>query len=171
MKRIILLIIIIIALTSVVLSQTNGTNTIVKSTLANGGGGGISSDGQLSLTGTIGQADAIQSSTNGLLTVSGGFWTSEISPTAANVLISGRIITAEGLGIRNVRVSLTDTSTNEIRQSVSSSFGNFRFIDVEVGKTYILTVNSKRFTFNPNTRILSPNEDLPGENFVAENVQ
>jgi hypothetical protein len=170
MKRIIPTILIIGILFFNILSQTNGTNTIVKSTLANGGGG-TSSNGQLSLTGTIGQVDAIQSLTNAPITINGGFWTSEAAPTAAAILISGRIITANELGIRNARVSLTDTSTNEIRRSVSSSFGYFRFIDVEVGKTYILTVNSKRFTFNPNTRILSPNDDLLDENFVAENEQ
>jgi Carboxypeptidase regulatory-like domain len=170
MKRIILVITMIIAATSGILSQTNGTNTIVKSSLANGGGG-TSSDGQFSLTGLIGQVDAFKSSSNGSLNINGGFWTSEFVPTAAAASISGRITTAYGRGIRNVFITLTDTSTNESRRIISNSFGYYRFIDVEVGKTYVLGVDSKRFSFNPNSRVVSPNEDLTDENFVAENVK
>jgi hypothetical protein len=171
MKRIILVLLTLTFVFAIYSQSTDGTHTIVKSTITNNGGG-TSSAGTLSLTGTIGQSDAIESTTDGQLKIFGGFWTPEpFVPTAAPVLISGRIKTSNGRGIRNVVIILQDVATAETRRILSSPFGYFRFQDVEVGKTYILTVNSKRYTFNPNNRIISPNEDLTGEDFTAENVK
>jgi hypothetical protein len=167
MKRIILVFTITIALATSILSQTNGTLTIVKSSMANGGSE-TSSNGELSLSGIIGQVDAFNSSSNGSLTINGGFWTSDFVPTAASASISGRISTSQGRGIRNVSISLTDTSTNETRRAISNPFGYYHFLDVEIGKAYVLQVASKRYVFVPNNRVVVPSEALVDENFVAE---
>jgi hypothetical protein len=168
MKQIILVLFTLTCVFAVFSQSTDGTHTIVKSTLTNNGGG-TSSDGVLSLTGTIGQSDASESINNGQLKIFGGFWTPEpFVPTAANVLVSGKITTASGRGIRNVVITLQDASTTETRRILSTTFGYFRFLDVEVGKIYILTVNSKRYVFTQNSRILSPSEDLTDEDFVAD---
>lgn len=71
-------------------------------------------------------------------------------PTAAGVDVAGRVLTAEGAGLRNAIVTLTD-SRGVTRTSRSSSFGNYSFEDVRVGETYILGVNSKRYVFTPRT--------------------
>jgi hypothetical protein len=70
------------------------------------------------------------------------------APTAAAVSITGRIETPEGSGLTNAIVMLSHANGN-VRPARSSSFGYFRFDDVTVGETYIVTVSSKRYTFTP----------------------
>ncbi len=86
------------------------------------------------------------------------------APTAASVLISGRVTTANGRGIGKARVSLTD-SIGETRTAFTNSFGYFRFETVTAGETYILDARHKRYTFAP--QVISAAEDLSGANFTA----
>jgi CSLREA domain-containing protein len=88
-------------------------------------------------------------------------------PTAASASINGRVTTASGRGIRNVRMSLTN-QTGETSFAITNSFGYYRFQDLPVGETYILSVNSKRYSFAEPTRVISFNEDLTDENFVSD---
>lgn len=89
-------------------------------------------------------------------------------PTAASVTITGRVLTANGRGIRNVRLTLLNAD-GTTRSVVSSAFGYYRFDDVQVGETYIISASSKRYEFKENTRVLSVNEAVEGLNFVARN--
>jgi hypothetical protein len=50
-------------------------------------------------------------------------------PTAANVSVSGRIVSAEGTPVANVKVVLTDAQ-GDSRTVTSSSFGYFSFEDL-----------------------------------------
>lgn len=147
-------------------AQTGGGYEITQSVIA-GGGGQNSTGGTFSLDGTIGQSVAGGAQKYPYILQS-GFWNSAaLFPTAAAATIEGRIVTADGRGVRSVLISLTDATTNETRTTRSTAFGYYRFEDVIVGQTYILTANAKRFTFNPNTRAISPLEDLAEEDFVA----
>ncbi len=87
------------------------------------------------------------------------------APTAATVSISGRVTTPQELGLTNAVMTLTD-SNGESRSVRTGKFGNFRFTDVTVGETYILTVASRRYTFAP--QVITVNEDLTGVNFTAQ---
>lgn len=91
-------------------------------------------------------------------------------PTASTVSLSGRVMTATGRGIRNVRMILTDDRGNS-RTAISIAFGYYRFDDVAVGATYILTANGKRVAFSEPTRVLTVTEEMTEINFVeaAEN--
>lgn len=73
-----------------------------------------------------------------------------LAPSAANVEVSGRVLTPNGRGLRNGIVTLTD-SRGATREARSSSFGYYRFEDVRVGETYVIDVNSKRYIFTPST--------------------
>ncbi|MGH9947020.1 MAG: beta strand repeat-containing protein [Pyrinomonadaceae bacterium] len=86
--------------------------------------------------------------------------------TAAGVSVSGRVLSADGRGVRNAAVILSDAQGG-IRRSLTSTFGYYRFDDVLVGQTYILSVSSKRYTFTP--RVLSVVDELADVDFVAEN--
>lgn len=90
-----------------------------------------------------------------------------LAPTAAGATVSGRVLTAEGNGIRNAVVYLTDSNGN-VRQAVTGAFGNYTFTDVSVNSDYILTAFARRFTLTNPTRILSVRSDVAGEDFVAE---
>ncbi len=92
---------------------------------------------------------------------------SDFNPTAATATINGRITTSNGNGIRNVRVSLTNQN-GETSFAVTTPFGYYNFQDLPVGETYILSVNSKRFTFAEPTRAVNLSEDLTNEDFVAQ---
>ncbi len=95
-------------------------------------------------------------------------WTlAESAPTAASVSVSGRVRTANGRGLRGAVVSLTD-SNGLTRRAISSSFGYYRFDDVEVGRTYIVSVRSKRFIFADPTRILNLQDEVTDFDFTAE---
>lgn len=81
--------------------------------------------------------------------------------------MSGRVLTANGSGIRNVIIKLTDTNGNT-RIAQSGIFSNFSFADVQVGETYIVSVMSKRFAFNQSSQIISVNDELTNLDFVSQ---
>lgn len=87
-----------------------------------------------------------------------------LSPTAATVSVSGRVLTPAGRSLMNATVLLTDGSGNT-RATQTSAFGYYRFDEVEAGQSYILSVRSKRYQFNP--QVLSVSEDTEQLNFVA----
>lgn len=146
---------------------SGGGFSLEKSAVANGGG--TSSSGQFSVIGTTGQNTAGVKPNNPPFSHQSGFWVSEsFLPTAATISISGKIRTASGQGIRNANVTLTSPN-GSIRTVFTGSFGSFRFTDVEVGQTYILTIFSKRFAFANPSQIISPLEDLTNIEFVSQN--
>lgn len=92
---------------------------------------------------------------------------SSLAPTAALVSVSGRATTADGSGIRNANVVLTD-SGGSVRSAQTNSFGYFRFEDVAAGQTYVLEISSKKFTFAGSVRVLNVQEEIADLEFIAE---
>jgi hypothetical protein len=88
----------------------------------------------------------------------------QIAPTAAVVSISGRVLTTNGEGLRNARVTLTDMNGNS-RTIQSGKFGGFRFADVAAGETYIISVVSRHYIFQP--QVVTVTEDITELNFLA----
>ena len=87
-----------------------------------------------------------------------------IGPSAASASISGRLLTARGQGISSAQVVLTDTRGRK-QTTVSGSFGNYRFSGLAAGETYIITVNSKRYTFT--AQAVGVTGDLAAVNLIA----
>ncbi len=56
--------------------------------------------------------------------------TEPLAPTAANVQIGGRVMTANGRGIRNVLVTLTNANGTS-RTVITGNFGYYRFAEIE----------------------------------------
>ncbi len=88
-----------------------------------------------------------------------------LRPTAANTSVGGIVLSAEGMAISRARLTLTDPS-GLTRTAISNSFGFFRFDDVAVGETYIITVRAKEYTFTP--RVLNVTDEVTNLNLVAE---
>ncbi len=88
-----------------------------------------------------------------------------LAPTAANVSVSGRVLTANGQGVRNATVVLSDQEGNS-RTTVTSAFGYYRFDDVRAGGSYAVSVISKRYAFSP--RLVSPTDDIADVDFTAD---
>ena len=89
-----------------------------------------------------------------------------LAPLAADVSVSGRVLSAEGSGLSRVSVSITD-SNGQIRNAVTNSFGNYRFDNLTAGQNYVLEVRSRRYQFTNPTQIISLNSDLQDLNFTA----
>jgi hypothetical protein len=87
-------------------------------------------------------------------------------PTAAAAALSGRVFDAYG-GVRDVSVSLTNLTTGAARSTRTNTFGYYRFTDLSVGESYVITVSSKRYTFAVDTRIVTLMEDLTDQDFTA----
>lgn len=88
-----------------------------------------------------------------------------LGPTAASVSIAGQVLTATGQNVSNAKVFLTSGQGMK-RAAISNGFGYYSFEGVTVGETYILIVDSKRYTFTP--RAVNVNEELTALNLIAE---
>jgi predicted extracellular nuclease len=90
------------------------------------------------------------------------------TPTAANVSLAGRVSTADGYGLKNATVVLEGGNILGSQTVLTGPFGYFRFDDLQVGLTYILTVRAKRYVFTDPTRVINLDAELLDVGFVAE---
>ena len=133
-------------------------------------GGQSSAGGNYAIVGTIGQTVAGQKAVAGQFAVEAGFWQpAQFAPTAALVSVGGRITTADGSGISNVRVTMTGAD-GITRTVISNSFGYFRFADAAAGETYIFSAFSRRFQFGEPTVVRTILDDTDDINFVALDI-
>lgn len=100
--------------------------------------------------------------------VSGGWGLQILAPTAANAEISGRVMTANGQGIRNATVMVSGGNLTEPIYVQTTGFGNYRFDSLPVGASYVITVISRRYTFANPSRVINLTDNATEENFVAE---
>lgn len=150
-----------------IFGQAGGDYAITQSVIASGGG--QSANGGAAIEGTLGQPLAGRALNGNPFAVTSGFWNfTPLAPTASTASISGRILTAESGGVRNVIISLTGLSGGRARTARSTTFGFYRFENIPVGETYILTVQTKRFVFLPDTRIVTLLDDLTDVDFTAQ---
>jgi Carboxypeptidase regulatory-like domain len=98
--------------------------------------------------------------------VSSGNFTIGIAPTAAQALVTGRVLTASGRGISRASITITD-SDGQIRYTTSNSFGYYRFDNLATGQNYVISVRSKRYQFANASQNIFVGEDLEGVNFTA----
>lgn len=119
-------------------------------------------------------APCVNTATNTLGPITGvtqfSRWTGaeNIAPVAAEASISGRVTAADGIGIRNAVIVVSGGNLTSPRTLRTSAFGYFMIEGLEVGETYVLTVNSKRFTFTNPNRIITLNENVADADFTAE---
>lgn len=93
-------------------------------------------------------------------------WTlAQLAPTAASVNVSGRVISSNGEGISNARVTMVD-GTGETRIVLTNSFGYYAFEQVAAGNTYVFGVSHKRYIFSQPTQVLQVLEELNDINFT-----
>lgn len=98
-----------------------------------------------------------------------GGWRLEFLPlTAAQSSISGRVTTANGQGIRNAKIVITGGSLNEPIIVTTGSMGWYSFEGLASGQTYVVTVNSKRYTFSNPTRVISLVDNIVDADFTAD---
>jgi hypothetical protein len=84
------------------------------------------------------------------------------SPTSSFAAISGTVNAPQQFGTSKVLVTLTDMQGNA-RSVVAGKTGGFRFRDVTVGETYILSVSARGHNFEP--KVITVVEDMTGVTF------
>lgn len=72
-----------------------------------------------------------------------------VGVVAASVPVGGRVMNSSGYGISRATVTLTPAGSGETRTALTNAFGYYNFDDVEVGRNYIIQVNNKRYSFDP----------------------
>lgn len=111
-------------------------------------GGGTASGDSSAVEGTIGQPIAGPGMSGGTYFLRGGFWTPvPFSPSAARATIGGRVVHGENIGIKNVRVTMIGGNMTAPRVSYTNPSGDYLFEDVEVGRTYLVSVAHNKYYF------------------------
>ena len=90
-----------------------------------------------------------------------------LAPSAAPVSVTGRITTANGNGIRNVRVVLTEEN-GTMHNAITGSFGYFVFENIESGQGVVVSVSAKRYTFSQPSRFISLEDNISDADWVSE---
>jgi hypothetical protein len=94
------------------------------------------------------------------------FAIANVTPSAANVSISGRVLTPGGRGIVNALVRLTD-SHGMTRIVQTGSLGYYSFEGVAAGQNYSLSVSARRYRFGEPVRIVFPGDEITDADFIA----
>lgn len=94
-----------------------------------------------------------------------GFW---VIPSAAEITVDGRVMLANGTGVRNAQVSLVEAD-GTYHVVTTGAFGYYRFTGVRSGQNVVVSVHSKRFVYEPNSRIVALEDNIFGLDFYAKN--
>jgi pathogenesis-related protein 1 len=89
-------------------------------------------------------------------------------PTAADVTLSGRVVTYEGRGIANARVTISGGGMSSALVFITGRRGEYRFDHLRSGETYVVTVSQPRYNFAQPTYTVTMNDNLSNANFVAD---
>lgn len=87
--------------------------------------------------------------------------------TAAPASIGGRVLDADGNGLSKIKVKISGGELSEPLYALTSPFGYFN-LEVPAGQTYVVTVNSKSYSFSNPTRVINVNDNVTDLNFTAE---
>ncbi|MBK8304668.1 MAG: carboxypeptidase regulatory-like domain-containing protein [Chloracidobacterium sp.] len=88
----------------------------------------------------------------------------DVSVSTPNVTVSGRVTNAEGRGVRNAVVRMTDSGGN-LRTTITGPFGSYVFNNVQARDDFLLIPSSRRYNFA--SRLISSTSDLAGIDFVS----
>lgn len=98
-----------------------------------------------------------------------GGWSLSLTTTAsaADATVSGNVLSPDGRGLSGAVVTLTNNQ-GVSRSVTSSRRGSFAFTEVETGESYVLTVQSRLFPFQP--RVITVTDSLTGIELVGEDI-
>ena len=88
-------------------------------------------------------------------------------PTAGEVAVAGRVVTADGTGIRNARITVSGGDLAQPLTALTGAFGNYRVEGLTAGETYVVTVASKSYVFEAPSRVVTLGDSVAGLDFTA----
>jgi len=154
----------ILTLSCIADAQTGRGIQLEKAAVSNSGGSAAA--GTFLIESTTGQALLGVAAGGGSFVATFGFWASDLAPTAAPVMLSGRVRDAVGRGLPGATVILSDPEGNVVG-TVTSSFGNFRFEGLPAGGFYILSVSAKGTSFKEPVIFVNAFENIDGLEFIS----
>ncbi|HQU84993.1 MAG TPA: choice-of-anchor Q domain-containing protein [Pyrinomonadaceae bacterium] len=90
-----------------------------------------------------------------------------LNPTAANVEISGRVFSENGVGAARAKIFLTDQN-GVVKTAITNSFGVYRFDEIPLG-TYTINVSAKQTVYS--VQVLNVNESMQNLDFYPINLR
>ena len=84
--------------------------------------------------------------------------------TAAPVSVSGRVTDQYGRAVVDASVRFTDLS-GVMKSARTDAFGYYTMTELSAGESYVVTVKTRKFTFNP--QLFSPTSDFAGLDLTA----
>lgn len=96
------------------------------------------------------------------------FKNTNLSPSAANVSVTGRVLNSEGRGVASAMVVITNAATGVSNVAYTNPFGYYVFDDIESGNYYLITVSHKGYRFSDSQRSFTLNDSLGLSDFVAD---
>lgn len=91
----------------------------------------------------------------------------QTAPTAAEVSLSGRVVTAEGRGIRGIRIVVSGGDLPSPVAALTGAFGYYHFDGLRAGRTYVVSVSGKRYVFETPARAVTLGDSLSDVDFVG----
>ena len=156
-------VIVSLLLSAQLLAQSGGAFAIEQSLMTPGGGN--MSGGPFAAEVSNAQPTAHPGTNGGPFAVTSGFWNPLLPPTAANVSISGRVMSADGRGLPSAIVLCVDAAGNS-RSARTSSLGYYHVADIQAGTTYIFYVQYKGFSFE--SRVVTVVDEVSDLDFIAQ---
>jgi hypothetical protein len=91
-----------------------------------------------------------------------------VAPTSANGNISGRVTTANGMPIANVKMVLTGGELDGALVVYTGSLGYYNFENIPFGQNYVVTVKSRRFFFSNPSQLITLLDSVNDRDFTAD---
>lgn len=86
----------------------------------------------------------------------------------ANVTLSGRVLTAGGVGIRNALITVSGGNLSSPVTVPTGSFGYYYLEGLQSSQTYTVTVSVKRYVIAQPTQMVTPQANVTDFNFTAQ---
>lgn len=90
-----------------------------------------------------------------------------VSPSAAPVSLSGRVMDASGRGVSGSTITVLNPNSGAAIRVRSNPFGYYTVTGLPAGELFVVTIIDKRYTFSNDTRSVTLNEDLADMDFIA----
>lgn len=97
----------------------------------------------------------------------GGWGIQLLAPTAAGVSVSGTVKSGK-VGIKDARITVSGGNLDQPIVTRTNSFGNYTVEGLTAGETYIITVDSRRYTFTEPTRVLNVTDNVTELDFNSD---
>lgn len=144
-------------------TYSQSTGTLPTGLLFNTAGGTASIGGSANQTGIFNFGVQMTNGTNSALVN----YRQIVVRNSAVTDVGGRILRADGNGIKGAVLTIIDSNGNQ-RRTLTSSLGHYRFDEMTVGANYQIVIGTKSHVFSPNPASFLVIDQTSDLNFTAQ---